>query len=422
MISIKTKVAKKKPKKGGDITDTIENVHNTKLKQIEENNELIKEMNETIKTLKEELIYISQNDRVKRNNIIETIAELTKKIKEMQKFEIDYHMNSMHVLREYYNPLSDSSYSDYSSEEEPQEQDDDGKVTVQSFIDKVNDNNTYLYKKYLHSIGEDINDPDQYNDITSHLECINCKGVYLEDEQANNLRFCRKCGYSEQVLENTLRNIDYTHLDQLNLISGADAPSSSNNMLEKQSTTITKLDYKHIVHLNNWFKQLQGKDNSNIPDEIYECLKKELAKLRIDPKRNPKKVTKKIVKQILKDNNYNLYYKFIPSIIATIKGTNKCNIEFSQDVIEKIRAMLLKTLEPYFEKFKPKDRSNYYNFSFFIIKCLEILHEWGDITSKQLRVYKENIPQLTCRDKLKIQNDSWIKLVKYLGWPAISSC
>ena len=159
--------------------------------------------------------------------------------------------------------------------------------------------------------------------------------------------------------------------------------------------------YKRINHLNEWIAQFQAKESTEIPSDIYDQILFELKKNRI---RDFSKLTLKKMKSILKKLRLNQYYEHIPHIISKINKLPPPTI--SREMEEELRRMFKEMQDP-FERHRPKDRTNFLNYSYVLHKLCQLL-ELDHI----LRCF----PLLKSRDKLRLQDVIWAKICKDCRW------
>ena len=203
--------------------------------------------------------------------------------------------------------------------------------------------------------------------------------------QSEGCYVCTKCGEVEHVIiESEILN----HRDTAN---------------EKPRTP-----YKKQTHLSETLNQFQAKESTEISPKIYNDIIIELKKMKIsnedliDIKYSKAKI---LIKQILKKLRYSAYYEHVPFILSKI--TNKPAPTISRETEELVKKMFKQTDEP-FEKFCPKDRKNYLNYSYFFHKIFEIL---------EMPEFADCFPLLKSRDKLKKADNTWEKICIYLDWP-----
>jgi hypothetical protein len=169
---------------------------------------------------------------------------------------------------------------------------------------------------------------------------------------------------------------------------------------------ITYFSYKRINHLNEWLNQIQGKETTEIPEEIYDKILLEIKKQRIT---NMAELTYDKVKQILKQLKVHKYYEHIPHIIHRLNGLPMPN--FSQELEEKLRTMF-KQIQTPFLKHSPPKRKNFLSYSYVLHKFLQLLEKDDYLVFFQL---------LKSRDKLALQDKIWQKICEEVQWQFIPS-
>ena len=160
--------------------------------------------------------------------------------------------------------------------------------------------------------------------------------------------------------------------------------------------------YKRINHLREILAQFQAKESTHIPDEIFENIKLQVKKERIDIS----SLTNKKTKEILKNLGYNKYYEHIPFI------KDKLGIKppiMSNELEETLCNLFMEIQKPY-SKYCPKDRVNFLNYYYTLYKLCELLGE-----TKFLPFF----PMLKDREKRIEQDQIWKNICKELNWEFI---
>ena len=158
--------------------------------------------------------------------------------------------------------------------------------------------------------------------------------------------------------------------------------------------------------LNEWISQIQGKETTDIPEEIYDKILLEIKKQRIT---NLATLNNKKVREILKKLKLTKYYEHIPHIIHRLNGLPVPN--FDPELEEKIRT-IFKIIQPYYLKYAPPNRKNFLSYSYCIYKALQLLGK---------DEFLSNFTLLKSRDKLHAQDMIWKKICDDLGWTFIKS-
>lgn len=169
---------------------------------------------------------------------------------------------------------------------------------------------------------------------------------------------------------------------------------------------VTYFSYKRINHLNEWLNQVQGKETTEIPEEIYDKILLEIKKQRIT---NMAELTYDKVKKILKHLKVHKYYEHIPHIINRLNGFPMPN--FTSDLEDKLRNMF-KQIQMPFLKHSPPNRKNFLSYSFVLHKFLQLLEK---------DEYLTYFPLLKSRDKLVAQDKIWKLICQDCGWQFIPS-
>ena len=164
--------------------------------------------------------------------------------------------------------------------------------------------------------------------------------------------------------------------------------------------------YKRINHFNEWLAQIQAKESTDIPQDVYTAIITELKKERITDTSNIK--TSKI-REILKKLKFNKYYEHAAHIMNRING--KTAPVITRETEEKLRHMFIE-IQPSFQKHCPSGRSNFLSYSYVLYKFCELL---------ELDEYLPNFPILKNRDKLFCQDTIWQQICEDLRWQYLRS-
>lgn len=251
---------------------------------------------------------------------------------------------------------------------------------------KNNDNNILeesrgnLHESYMGIMDDNFLKPK--NLVTSN-ECQFCGSHDIISMLQDGYNYCNDC-----------RSIE-------NIIVDHDKPSYKDPPKE-----ITYFSYKRINHLNEWLNQIQGKETTEIPDEIYNKILVEIKKQRIT---NMANLNHDKIKSILKQLKVHKYYEHIPHIINRLNGLPMPN--FSYELEEKLRAMF-KQIQAPFLKHSPAKRKNFLSYSYVLHKFLQLLDK------DEYLVY---FPLLKSRDKLASQDKIWKLICSEVEWQFIPS-
>ena len=304
--------------------------------------------------------------------------------------EIEYYENTSSILFNYYDMIDKQSYNNNSTINNIKFK---NKSIIDSFnlnVNKINeDENEHDTEKII----EKSSLVDEYLAITNnnHIKKINydsreiCKKCFnnLISLQQDAIMICNNCGYQEPLLV------------------------EQNRPILKQNTKDTyHFSYKRINHFREWCNQVQGKESTDIPNEVFEKILNEIKKEKINDTRN---ITYNKMREILKRLRINKYYEHINYIINRINGIP--TPQFSAELEEKLCSMFRDIQAP-FLKHCPKDRKNFLSYSYVLYKFFQILG---------LNEYLKFFPLLKSREKLYAQDQIWKKICEELNYKVIPS-
>ncbi|QKF93901.1 VLTF3 late transcription factor [Fadolivirus algeromassiliense] len=110
------------------------------------------------------------------------------------------------------------------------------------------------------------------------------------------------------------------------------------------------------------------------------------------------------MKKVLKRLGLQVYYEHTTYIISKLSGIPPPTI--NRETEEKIRLMFRQIQVP-FEKYCPKDRTNFLSYAYVLHKFFQLL---------ELDEFVKYFPLLKSREKLKHQDKIWEKICEELHW------
>jgi hypothetical protein len=239
--------------------------------------------------------------------------------------------------------------------------------------------NRNIVQKYLSNIDESFIDMNSF--VKSTDVCQSCyKGemIPLDDE---GVLICNICAVSiPYLIEN-------------------EKPS-----YKEPPKEVCFYAYKKINHFKEILAQFQGKETTQIPDDVIEQIQQQIKKERI----SLEQLTHYKTKEILKKLGFNKYYEHI----AFIK--NKLGLKppvFSPELEETLCNLFMEIQSPY-SKTCPDYRVNFLNYYYVLFKFCELLGE---------SQYLTDIPMLKDREKLIEQDETWKKMCIELDWEFIAT-
>lgn len=318
-----------------------------------------------------------------RMDISDRIAEIDQTIKELKSKKHNYFLDNSKFIFEYFENkknISDtanntnnivSTKSQLVNQFFKIKQDDNANS-------KIDDNkNKNIVQKYLSNIDESFLDMNSFvypTDVCQY--CFKGELIPLDDE---GVLICSMCSI----------NVPY-------LIEN-EKPS-----YKEPPKEVCFYAYKKINHFKEILAQFQGKETTQIPDDVIEQIRQQIKKERI----SLEQLTHYKTKEILKKLGFNKYYEHI----AFIK--NKLGIKppvMSPELEETMCNLFMELQSPY-NKNCPDYRVNFLNYYYVLYKLCELLGE---------EHYLVDIPMLKDREKLIEQDETWKKMCEELDWEFI---
>lgn len=260
------------------------------------------------------------------------------------------------------------------SEESPIQEDislsDNDESTDKNIIPK---NRTMLYEQYQRTLN--VNWAKNLRSMSKFCEKCNIERVLI---QSDGTYACPKCGEIENILVES------------------DIPNFKDSTTEKPS-----YPYKRLNHLIEWLNQFQAREATDIPKEVFDSILQELKRSRV---KNFQTLSIIEMKNILKKLKLHQYYEHIPHIISKISGKQPPTL--SRETEEEIKYMFKAIQEP-FQKYCPKERTNFLSYSYVLHKFFQIL---------RLDAFVVYFPLLKSREKLRLQDKLWKNICDDLGW------
>ena len=241
---------------------------------------------------------------------------------------------------------------------------------------------TQLMKEYERAARGDTLDVD--DDAAEATVCSACgavdKTIVVSGEA---LALCTNCDACEQIVIETER------------------PPSKDTV--KDSSAFC---YKRLNHFNEWLSQIQGKQQTNIPDDVYDGILLELKKRQVV---NLSEVTNAQVKDILKKLKLARWYEHVTYIRNKLTGSS---FQMFHPALEEELRTMFKQIQGPFSRHAPSTRRNFLSYSLVLSKMLELLGE---------DQYLDCFQQLKSREKLALSDTVWKAICGELNWEFIPS-
>jgi hypothetical protein len=164
--------------------------------------------------------------------------------------------------------------------------------------------------------------------------------------------------------------------------------------------------YKRVNHWREWLAQIQGKETTEIPSEVYDKILLEIQKQRIT---NLADLNHSKIREILKSLRINKFYEHTPYILHKLNG--KPIPHMSAELEDQLGTMF-KMIQYPFLVHAPSTRRNFLSYAYVLHKTTQLLgHE----------EFLGSFPLLKSRDKLAAQDAIWKAICKDLGWEFVTS-
>ena len=361
---------KKIVKKKFDMKDsnTLEIKHRNKIKQITLKKISIDKIKQQLTKINDELTKLELN----RNKVhifdMEKRGELLNSKKKLEE-ELDMICNNMDEIN-YYDLTGDLLTEYYNARDTNQI------IEIKNILE------------YLSPYNKDKKKLNTKADLFEKF-CQRVEGIRInKDDGSNRIKYCDYCN-----VEKTLDQYDSSYIcpecgDMEYVIIDED------KMIKEYSP------YRRINHFKEWLNQLQAKETTDIPEEVYQHIIAELNKYKNIAINT---ITRNKMQDILKKLGYNKLYEHIPFIINKLTGIMPPKID--REIEEKFIEMFTIIQEPW-EICKPPNRKNFLSYPYVLYKLSELLEK-----DHLLNFFPMLQPQ-----KLMEQDIIWSKFCKYLKW------
>lgn len=159
--------------------------------------------------------------------------------------------------------------------------------------------------------------------------CSICKNDKF-DIVNNTTHICRNCGNQKDVF-----NISPMHKDTSRI------------------STLSRYTYKRRIHFKDCINQYQGKQNTNISENVYHAIIEKIKLYNLNDGTDYSRVTKEQIMMFLKDVSHGKYYEDINLIYKTLTGKPVDDIGYLEELLINDFNMLT---DLYDKKFKHTNR------------------------------------------------------------------
>lgn len=166
--------------------------------------------------------------------------------------------------------------------------------------------------------------------------------------------------------------------------------------------------YRRINHFKEYLRQVQGKSKVKVRKVVYERLRNELKKYRIQSER----ATPHIVRRMLRAAGLQKFYEHVPAITSHINPRGYSPIFIPEDREEELANMFQRTETPFIKcrSDVQRTRKNFMSYPYVCYKLCE-LKGWDE--------YLRAFPLLKSEELLIRQDQWWHAVCRQLNWEFI---
>ena len=380
---------------------TLDNKHTEMLEKFKNDETvLIPKYNSEIKKLETSLNnFKKKKNQQKIDSTENKIVELKNNIYKLQKEKKDYYLNNSKFIFDYFEDKKNITIEANTNNDNNKSSINNNKINnFFNFNEDENENENEDDNNILinNDSNEDINETkNEYENKDNYIEkyFYNINNSYINyDNYLYESDICKFCNKGEMI---------YVESDGICICNNCS--KSMKYLIENEKPSYKEppkevcfYAYKRINHLREILAQFQAKESTHIPIEVFENIKNQIKKERIDIK----ELTNKKTKEILKNLGYNKYYEHIPFI------KDKLGIKppvMSPELEDMLCNLFMEIQKPY-SKHCPKDRVNFLNYYYTLYKLCELLGErsflpyFPMLKDLQKRVEQDAIWKLICQD------------------------
>jgi hypothetical protein len=389
------------PKKEVTIPSTIDDKHQAKLEELNNQYKSIPLKENELKLLEDKYINLQSIKENLTDEIIEEKLQCKENIinlkKEIEKIKLDYEnknyeLNTCHLLYQYYSDdkpaitkIQTSSMNKktildfFKNEKTLENNNENNQLNEQNSQNVLKMSKAEIMDEYLSYTDPTYIKKTAFNTYYEEI-CQICKEQKIINFMESIL-ICPTCGAEDKIL------ID------------SELPS-----YKEPPREVTYFAYKRINHFKEWLSQLQAKESTNIDKEIFDKIYTELNKEKYIER---SKLKTEQVLQILKKLGLSKYYEHCSYITNQISGRPPLNID--PETEEKAINMFKEVQGPWM-KYGMTDRSNFFSYPYILYKFFQLLEK--DEYLPELRLLKT-------REKLQEQDEVWKKICDELKWQFI---
>lgn len=225
-------------------------------------------------------------------------------------------------------------------------------------------------------------------------------------KKSDTIYWCKECNKERELnsLEGIIVCIDCGLTEHV--IIEDNKQSYSDGMIPQESNYF---NYKKITHFRECIEQCQGKERTDISDEIFKRILEKLKEEGISST-NMHRINNKKMKEVLRELGLNRYYEHIPFILTKLGGKGPPTIPAH---IEARLEKMFKQIQIAFKKCCPENRKNFPSYNYVLHKCVELIGTCDELLT--------NFPLLKSKQKLQNMDQIWYNICNITGYEFIPS-
>jgi Poxvirus Late Transcription Factor VLTF3 like len=293
-----------------------------------------------------------------------------------QEDKLSFLLDSFSFIREYMDEDKRKESKEPESEKLlPQEQ-----STITNHVKIVGETNKRdIFLRYVQQVEKVPTEPSMQQ---KEYVCTECNGPMFNDDVLSSL-VCQSCGITKQYLNVESGNLSYD--EEL--------------LLDKRP----QFCYKRLTHFSDYLASVQGRENTEISEDVLDQVRAELKKYRYVSKGD---ITTQRIKRILKKLSLSRFYEHTQTIVNLINKVPSPRIPMH--IEQQLKNMFLQIQAP-FAKACPKERKNFLSYGYVLFQLCRLL---GSDAEEFLPLF----PLLRSSEKLRAADTIWKQITEELNW------
>lgn len=365
-------------------TSTLYATHTELIKKMDNNIDKLPELKEELSILEKQLQELQDQQinefTVERMNQIKSleknINQTKQSISSIPHSKTNYYLTNGPIIMAYSGLSSGSGSSKKIKKVSLKDIFKKKKITIKKEDEKSS--RAEYHRQYLANVDENF---------------VNVKKSYVNEDN-----FCEDCQEFRVLVQTESRMVCEECGSESAIIMESDKPS-----LKDPPPETRYYEYKRGNHFTDWLAILQGKESSEVPDDVINVIWMEIKRERIT---DLAVLTEEDIKRFLgkhSNEGYNRYFKHSTQILFKINGIPPLTLSAEQE--KNLDIMFSQIQEPY-ERHRPEGRSNFSSYSYIITKFSELLGYY-DVVDK--------LKPLKDKDKIYQLDVIWKKICHDMG-------